>query len=105
MFTLLLFLGVSLFALYWWLSTKHPKSFPPGPRFPLPFLGDALAFRGDVFEGPKKMREKYGDIWGLWIGPHRTVYIHDYETMKVNLSHARNHGFNIMCTFLERLQQ
>ena len=35
----------SFFALlYWWffVATKHPKGFPKGPGFSLPFLGNAL---------------------------------------------------------------
>ena len=83
MLLLLVILVFVTFCIYWRSATKHPEDFPPGPRFPLPFLGDALALRGDIFEGPRQQRSKHGDIWGLWLGPYRTVYIHDFETMKV----------------------
>ena len=83
MFLFLVLFAITLFGIYWWISTRHPKDFPPGPRFPLPFLGDSLAFKGDIFVGPEELRKQHGDIWGLWLGPYRTVYIHDYEAMKV----------------------
>lgn len=39
------------FAIYWYFSTKHPSKFPPGPRFPLPIVGDAYVLGEDVVEG------------------------------------------------------
>ncbi len=29
-----------LWLVYWYKATRVPKNFPPGPRYPLPVLGD-----------------------------------------------------------------
>ena len=97
MFPYLIIFAVILFLAWWLRSTRHPKDFPPGPRFPLPFLGDFLALKGDVFEGPEELRRRHGDIWGLWLGPCRTVYIHDYETLKVGANKRLFFGVWLHC--------
>lgn len=72
-----------ILAIYWWLSVKHPKKFPPGPRLPLPGIGDALSLRGNVVTGTEHLRKIYGNVVGMWTGPYRSVYIHDFDILMV----------------------
>ena len=50
---LLCLLGVALAAglVSWWflVATKLPDSFPPGPRLPLPIVGDSYRLVGGSF--------------------------------------------------------
>ena len=41
---------------------------PPGPR-PLPIVGNLLSLSEDFTGDIKKFKEKYGDVFTLWIGP------------------------------------
>ena len=91
--------------IYWLIATRHPKGFPPGPRYSnscnndliiksrisiaklaryryitIPIAGDALALKGsDAFEGLSMITKKYGSVVGLWLGPSRTVVINDFD--------------------------
>ena len=71
----------------WYLkSYKHPKNYPPGPRLPLPFVGDAYVLGSDLDRGFKNLCEKYGSICGFWLGPNRAVFIADFETLQMVLN-------------------
>nr|AIL94129.1 cytochrome P450 CYP3032B1 [Tigriopus japonicus] len=72
---LLLFLAV----LIWWWTFKflHPRGFPPGPRLSLPLLGDSLTLGSNIVDGLDKLRIKYGDVVGFYLGPMRAVLISD----------------------------
>nr|WAQ80658.1 methyl farnesoate epoxidase/farnesoate epoxidase [Tigriopus japonicus] len=72
---LLLFLVV----LSWWYTFKflHPRGFPPGPRLPLPLLGDSLTLDSNFVDGLDKLRIKYGDVVGFYLGPMRAILISD----------------------------
>jgi len=57
--TLILVLALILLAVYgFYVSTKHPENFPPGPRFPLPFIGDGLAVGGNNVQGFTRLRKR-----------------------------------------------
>ena len=86
MITLLLL----ILAITWWLSVRHPKNFPPGPRLPLPVLGDALSLKGNVVTGAENLRTIYGDVVGMWTGPYRSVYIHNFDILAVRTSMTVN---------------
>ena len=72
---------VVLLLLYHFKSTQQPKDFPPGPRFPLPLIGDGYALGSDITKGLHKLREKYGDIVGLFLGKQRAVALFDADTI------------------------
>ena len=73
---LLIVLLLTFLALVWYVkSSQHPKNFPPGPRFPLPLIGDAYHFGSDISGGLSKMTKKYGKISGMWIGGERAVIV------------------------------
>ncbi|GFY64859.1 cytochrome P450 2B11 [Trichonephila inaurata madagascariensis] len=59
---------------------------PPGP-VGLPVVG-YLPFLGkEPHKTFKKMKEKYGDIIGVYLGPKYTVILNEYTVMKEVLSH------------------
>ena len=58
---------------------KLPKNFPPGPSN-LPVLGAILHLSDNLLDGFLKLRSKYGNIFGLRIGPIPTVVISDFKT-------------------------
>ncbi len=76
-------LTITLFFLYWFfITTKPPANFPPGPRFPLPFIGHALMVGKSFTDFYEKMRKKYGQAFSFNFGPFRTVIVSDYELIK-----------------------
>ncbi len=106
---LLLFLAI--LAVSWWflVATRHPKNFPPGPRwvrqrrrdrrhpwvaldtlfsrpfffrFSLPVIGNSLAIGSDLGQGFEKLRKKYGDMVGLYLGPDRAVVVSDFDLIQ-----------------------
>lgn len=81
--------------LLWYIkSCKHPKHFPPGPRVPLPLLGDAYILGDDFHIGFIALIKKYGKTVGFWLGEHRTILISDFETLQtvLNLNEASDRG-------------
>ncbi|XP_059087176.1 cytochrome P450 2C15-like [Tigriopus californicus] len=76
---------VALFvwSVFWWFKHySHPKNFPPSPRVPWPLLGDILLLGENIVSGFHAMKCKYGDIFGLFLGPQRIVVICDFETLQ-----------------------
>ena len=90
-FLIVLFLGTLW---YYVKSFKHPKDFPPGPRLPLPIMGDAYILGEDFASGFSSLIRKYGKTVGLWLGSNRTVAISDFDTLKeiLNLNEASDRG-------------
>ena len=78
---LLVFIGV-LF-IFWYIKSRgHPKNFPPGPRLPLPILGDSYKLGKNLNSGFQSLTKKYGNIVGLWMGSNRAVVISDFEVLQ-----------------------
>ena len=74
-----------LAALYVRRAWKHPKGFPQGPRKPMPVLGDlsAVLFTSgtDLKSRVSQMGKPYDDIFGLWLGSNRVVFVKSYDLM------------------------
>ena len=83
MIDLILFI-IFILVLYWWFLTRLPKDFPPGPRFPIPILGDNLSLGDNITMGIANLTEKYGNIVGMWMGPLKTVIISDFDMATVS---------------------
>ncbi len=80
MLPLLLVIVIIALLLYWFLvAAKHPEGFPHGPRFTLPIFGDGLALGRDLYKGFDDLRLKYGDVYGLYLGPLRSVVVSDFD--------------------------
>ncbi len=82
MFDVLLIFAVIFLLVRYVRSSQHPDKFPPGPRAPLPILGDAYVLGQDLVEAFKGLRQKYGDIFGFWMGPRRAVAICTFDDMQ-----------------------
>ena len=77
----------TVFVIVWGLiSTKHPRNFPPGPRAPLPFVGDSYVLGKKLDIGFTNLTQKYGKFVGMWMGPDRTVIVSDFEVLQDILS-------------------
>ena len=68
--------------IWYFKSCSHPKDFHPGPRMPLPFIGDAYVLGKDFNIGFTSLIRKYGKTVGLWLGSNRTVLISDFDTLQ-----------------------
>ena len=80
-FWLLLALLATLYVRRTW---KHPKGFPQGPRTPVPFLGDLsilLTSGRDLKSRIHQLGKPYDDIFGLWLGSNRVVFVKSYDLM------------------------
>ncbi|KAM5134183.1 cytochrome P450 2B1-like [Callospermophilus lateralis] len=79
---LLLALLTGLFLL---LVRGRPKArgrLPPGPR-PLPFLGNLLELqRGGLLNSFLRLREKYGDVFTVYLGPKPVVMLCGTEAIR-----------------------
>ncbi len=80
MLALLILFATGVFL--YWLSFRHPKGFPDGPRFPLPIVGDALEVGSNFVEGFERLRQKYGEVVGLYFGPYRSVIVSDFDLIQ-----------------------
>ncbi|XP_075392718.1 cytochrome P450 2B4-like [Tenrec ecaudatus] len=67
------------------LIRGHPKThshLPPGPR-PLPFLGNLLQMdRRGLLKSILKLREKYGDVFTVYLGPRLVVMLCGTEAIR-----------------------
>ncbi|XP_046569365.1 cytochrome P450 2J6-like [Haliotis rubra] len=77
--TVALFLVVVLVVL--WLSMRRPPGLPPGPRL-LPFLGNALSLDSDPRVLYKNLRQKYGDIFSLYVFHKPLIVLNGYNVIK-----------------------
>ena len=80
---------LTIFSVWWHLNTRIPKNFPPGPpRYPI--IGslfnmvqksETSGHKG-MIHGIFKVAEKYGQLFGFFIGSQPYVVIADYDIMK-----------------------
>ncbi|XP_023247202.1 probable cytochrome P450 303a1 [Copidosoma floridanum] len=77
--------------LFYYLTTRKPRGYPPGPEW-LPILGSALEVArlrketGFFPETCNILGKKYGPIIGLKIGADNIVIFNDYESMKAMIA-------------------
>ena len=76
---IILFSFLSLIGWKLYQRWKLPKNFPPGPAS-LPVLGAIHHLSDNLLESFLHLRNKYGNIFGLRIGPTPTVVISDFHT-------------------------
>ena len=71
-----------IYALYWFFVVKsHPAGFPPGPRMPIPFIGDAFQL-GSRLEAFQEFKKKYGEIFGYWGFSSRVVVVSSFDLIQ-----------------------
>ena len=83
---ILLLIGFFLGLYTYWMSWTHPKKFPPGPRKPLPLVGDAYILGADMDKGFQALQEKFGNVVGFWLGLQRAILVSDFDLMQVMLN-------------------
>ena len=90
---------VIIFSIVWFIKTcQHPEDFPPGPRLPLPFMGDSYTLGKNLDVGLSKLTKKYGNFVGFWLGPDRTILISDFEVLKDVLGQSSSSNRQILDT-------
>ena len=90
--TVLLVFFVTLLFVYYWQNWSHPKKFPPGPRIPLPLVGDAYILDKEVYKAFCDLVKKYGNFCGFWLGGQRAVVISDFKALSDILNMASSTG-------------
>ncbi|KAK6170952.1 hypothetical protein SNE40_019230 [Patella caerulea] len=66
----------------WWLMRK-PHGIPPGPRFTLPIVGDLLFLEKESQPVMlRNMRDKYGDIFSIYMGSSLFIVLNGYDVIK-----------------------
>lgn len=71
--------AASMLAMALYRRWRLPKNFPPGPAS-FPILGAVHHLSDNLLESFLTLRNKYGNIFGLRIGPTPTVVISDFKT-------------------------
>ncbi|XP_016789938.2 cytochrome P450 2G1 [Pan troglodytes] len=65
-----------------WKRMNKAGKLPPGPT-PIPFLGNLLQVRTDAtFQSFMKLREKYGTVFTVYMGPRPVVVLCGHEAVK-----------------------
>ncbi|XP_053462266.1 cytochrome P450 2G1-like isoform X2 [Nycticebus coucang] len=71
-----------LIILFAWKRIKKGGKLPPGPT-PIPFLGNLLQVHPDAtFQSFMKLREKYGPVFTVYLGPRPVVVLCGHEAVK-----------------------
>ncbi|XP_072873368.1 cytochrome P450 2G1 isoform X2 [Chlorocebus sabaeus] len=71
-----------LLVLIAWKRMNKAGKLPPGPT-PIPFLGNLLQVRTDAtFQSFMKLREKYGPVFTVYMGPRPVVVLCGHEAVK-----------------------
>ncbi|TRY63592.1 hypothetical protein TCAL_08284 [Tigriopus californicus] len=73
---------IGLVFTWWYKNYTQPKGFPNGPNLALPFIGHGYKLGSNVVESYHKFRGKYGDIFGLFLGPSRIVVLNDFDSIQ-----------------------
>ncbi|CAI2174871.1 17500_t:CDS:2 [Funneliformis geosporum] len=73
-----------------WYTRENPI---PGP-FPLPLIGNLHQLGLDMGKGALKLQKEYGDMFEIFLGPTRTIFISRAElTEKINNPTLKNNAF------------
>ncbi|CAI5780737.1 cytochrome P450 2G1-like [Podarcis lilfordi] len=65
-----------------WSQMAQRRQLPPGPT-PLPILGNLLDLKThDMLTSFKKLRDQYGPVFTVHLGPRRVVVLYGYKAIK-----------------------
>ncbi|XP_046567705.1 cytochrome P450 2D26-like [Haliotis rubra] len=69
------------FSLKLWLLTRRPPGLPPGPPL-LPFLGNVLSMGSDPRITFRRLRQRYGDIFSVYLFNKPLIVLNGYSTLR-----------------------
>ena len=99
MYTLILSILLVAILTYNMYKNRLPNNFPPGPRN-IPLVGAVHHLSDNLLHSFLKLRQIYGNVFGLKIGTNPTVVISDFETcVKV----FKDGNFSARPTYLTRM--
>ncbi|XP_062818372.1 cytochrome P450 2G1-like isoform X2 [Anolis carolinensis] len=79
---LTILLGICLIFVAAWKWKHKEGRFPPGPM-PLPFFGNLLQLNPkDTLKSLLTLRDKYGPVYTLYLGPRRVVVLCGHDVLK-----------------------
>ncbi|KAK5640469.1 hypothetical protein RI129_011280 [Pyrocoelia pectoralis] len=91
MWLILILLLTIFLLLLWYVDTRKPNNFPPGPKW-LPIIGCAWELRnlhkakGTLSEVTQELAAKYGSVVGVKVGRKLTVFVYGSTAFKELLS-------------------
>ena len=66
---------------------RRPFKYPPGPLFRSPFIKQLMYINGkNRIQKQKHLRQQYGDVYSLELGPYGTIVVSELNIMKKLLS-------------------
>ncbi|XP_064193460.1 cytochrome P450 2F2-like isoform X1 [Anguilla rostrata] len=78
----LILLWIGFYLLFFLFRTRRPKHFPPGP-LPLPLFGNLLQLNmSNPLQDLKKLSERYGKVYSIYIGSKPAVVLNGLQAMK-----------------------
>ncbi|KAK5640468.1 hypothetical protein RI129_011279 [Pyrocoelia pectoralis] len=91
MWLILILLLTIFLVVLWYVDTRKPNNFPPGPKW-LPIIGCAWELRnlhkekGTLSEATQELAAKYGSVVGAKVGRKLTVFVYGSKAYKELLS-------------------
>ncbi|CAG8566774.1 5995_t:CDS:2 [Diversispora eburnea] len=84
------------YIIYFYISYFTRLNPLPGP-LPLPIVGNSLAYSGDAGKLAQELREKYGDIYEIYLGSTRTVWLNraDMADKIMSANNRTSENFNL----------
>ena len=76
-----LILGAVLLVVTYFLRSRRPRNFPPGP-LGLPMLGYAPFFGENAAEDLRQMKGKYGPVMSIQMGTEHVVILNDFNSIQ-----------------------
>ena len=80
--------AAGLFIYKYFVADKLLK-LPPGPT-PLPVFGNLFSLGADPRKSLLRLKKKYGDVFTLYMGSRRVVYLCSYDAIKEALVQLGN---------------
>ncbi|XP_051978787.1 cytochrome P450 2F2-like isoform X1 [Xyrauchen texanus] len=78
----LILVWICIFLVFLFIRISKPQNFPPGPR-PLPLFGNLLELNiNNPLNDFKRLADRYGNVYSLYIGSRPTVVINGCEALK-----------------------
>ncbi|CAG8585013.1 3083_t:CDS:2 [Acaulospora morrowiae] len=87
----LLIFSLLTYILYFYICYFTRSSPLPGP-IPLPIIGNVFSYPGDADKWAQQLQKKYGDIYEIYLGSARTVWLNRSDLVqKIMSTSSENH--------------